>query len=146
MLNPADVTLNLDEIAKLIGELCCLHCQKKLYLALEKVLVKARLDLGQRHCDPGKIARLENTLMNICNREGILPKEVLSKMQSRNLVHVRRLFSLAARNDGFSFPEIGRFLGRHHSSIIHLVKQLPLDTTRVVPTDETVKVKIIKED
>lgn len=37
-------------------------------------------------------------------------------------VLVRRAAALTLRSEGWSYPEIGRVLGRHHTSIMSLVK------------------------
>jgi chromosomal replication initiation ATPase DnaA len=48
------------------------------------------------------------------------PQMILGKNQEARIVEARRNLVLRLRNRGMSFPTIGRWLNRHHTSIIHL--------------------------
>lgn len=48
---------------------------------------------------------------------------ILRGGNSRKLVQARREVAIEARRQGFTFPQIGAALGKHHSTIIYLVQQ-----------------------
>jgi chromosomal replication initiation ATPase DnaA len=83
---------------------------------------------------------LESLLRLASEATGCTVEELVSPDQHSTLVHARRLFVAAARRKGFSYPEIGRALHRHHSTIIRLTRttghyekilaQMPDETTR----------------
>jgi hypothetical protein len=110
------VYLTVDEVAELMG-CACLPCQKKLYLALGEKAAAAKL-LTTRFRGP--LTALEDELQDICRKQGV-ETGVLQQGNTELAVHVRRLVSRRARELGYSYPEIGRFLGRHHTAVMHLV-------------------------
>ena len=66
----------------------------------------------------------EKTLANI--REIVAPHgvsvgEVLSRSRTPHIVAARRAVAIHYRNAGRSFPEIGRIIGRDHTSVMNLV-------------------------
>ena len=64
---------------------------------------------------------LEILLAAIAYKEGMSLRNVLTG-QHQPVVRVRRKFCKEARKLGYSFPQIGRAIGRHHSTVIHLVQ------------------------
>lgn len=65
---------------------------------------------------------LAEIVVATCSVTGHTVRAIRSDCRKRPLVIVRRKISLAARDAGFSFPQIGRALNRDHSTIIHSVK------------------------
>lgn len=66
----------------------------------------------------------EKTLLNI--REivdplGVSVGEVLGRCRTPHVVAARRAVAIHYRNAGRSFPEIGRIIGRDHTSVMNLV-------------------------
>jgi hypothetical protein len=110
------VYLTVDEVAEILG-CACSTCQKKLYLALGRKATEAKFVAVPPR---GPFIALEDELDAVCAAEGV-SREVVDQGNQEKAVHVRRLFSRRARELGYSYPQIGRFLGRHHTTIMHLV-------------------------
>jgi len=70
-------------------------------------------------------AVLRSLLATVCIDSGLTIREALRHDNRPALVELRRRFAVEARRRGFSFPEIGRALLRHHATIISLVKNKP---------------------
>ena len=49
---------------------------------------------------------------------------ILTGSRDYNLVLARRFIVYQMHNEGYSYPIIGKFLVRHHSSAIHMYKQM----------------------
>lgn len=49
---------------------------------------------------------------------------ILTGSRDYNLVLARRFIVFQMHNEGYSYPTIGKFLVRHHSSAIHMYKQM----------------------
>jgi len=128
--------LSVDEVAEMIGKMC-LSCQKEMYNLLTKKVSKIRAQVvpqGLRELKFEELEKelsfgidgnggfLEKELTAICEREGVSTTAIRTPNNSARLVHIRRMFSKRARELGYSYPQIGRFLERHHTTILHLVK------------------------
>lgn len=62
---------------------------------------------------------LELIVRRICRATGISSTDFFSKSQQRPIVFARKAYYYwAARRTGKSYPEIGRFCGRDHTSVI----------------------------
>lgn len=68
---------------------------------------------------------MQDALISACDRTGLAPERILGSSRDAETVRARRLLAHDLRKMGYSYPEIGRFMGRHHTTIIHLVKNLP---------------------
>ena len=77
-------------------------------------------------------------LLEVCKRFGVLDvvervvfelgvaaEEMLGAGRSRTVVAARRRLCVLLCEAGLSYPEIGRCMGRDHSSIMYLVKTSP---------------------
>lgn len=53
---------------------------------------------------------------------GVSGRDLLGSSRLRHIVHARFALYAALRQRGWSFPQIGIFFDRHHSSIIHGVR------------------------
>jgi len=58
----------------------------------------------------------------IAQEHGYTVEDILGKSRTKHLVGVRRLCILMLRQKGFSTTEIGRVMGRDHSTIVHALK------------------------
>ena len=70
------------------------------------------------------IKSLEEIQDIICDRHGVTPENLKSDRRARHLVDARVDFSVMARLQSYSYPKIGAFLNRDHSTIQHQVKVL----------------------
>jgi len=65
---------------------------------------------------------LSGMLATCAKAFGFTVEQLVSPSHSHSLVAARREFAHEARRGGYSFPEIGRALRRHHTTIMHLVE------------------------
>jgi chromosomal replication initiation ATPase DnaA len=52
---------------------------------------------------------------------GVNEEQLKSRWKTQDLAQARKLFSLLARKQNYSYPAIGRMLNRHHTSIMNLI-------------------------
>jgi len=69
----------------------------------------------------GPHARLALWAEQFCVAERISVEDLRARSQVTELVEARRRFCIAARKAHFSTPQIGRWLGRHHTSVLNLL-------------------------
>jgi hypothetical protein len=71
--------------------------------------------------------RIEKLKKEIEKLESILYlQQYFAKIKSYRgiyMVEMRRYFSVKLEQEGFSISEIGRIIGKHHSSVIHMLKE-----------------------
>lgn len=67
---------------------------------------------------------LDELLDRVCEENRVLKQAVLSHNRARWLVEIRRQFALQARDQHFSYPQIGAALCRHHTTIMSLLGRL----------------------
>jgi hypothetical protein len=60
----------------------------------------------------------------IAQRHGYTAADILGPSRRKHLVHVRRLCILMLRRKGFSTTEIGRVMGRCHTTIVHALNKV----------------------
>jgi len=58
-----------------------------------------------------------------CNDE-VTVADILSRSQMATVVAARRRVCVRLRNWGYSFPQIGRWLDRHHTAVLSMVRQV----------------------
>jgi hypothetical protein len=63
----------------------------------------------------------------IAKEHGYTVEDILGKSRTKHLVAVRRLCILMLREKNYSTTEIGRVMGRDHSTIVHALNK-PVDT------------------
>lgn len=61
------------------------------------------------------------TIRNVCKERGLTVSAVLSERRWPEVVDARREVALRLREQGWSYPRIGRALRRDHSTIYVLV-------------------------
>lgn len=67
-------------------------------------------------------ARLKYLLAYVEKATSVTDVQVYSPRRSKKLVNVRWILCRILRDYGYSFPEIGRAMNRHHSAILMLLK------------------------
>lgn len=68
----------------------------------------------------------------IAQRHGYTVEDILGPSRRKHLVHVRRLCVLMLRRKNYSTTEIGRVLGRDHSTIVHALNKVVDTCNRMV--------------
>lgn len=92
-------------------------------LSLNRVKRERLIKLLQESLD--KEPNAENrfkVLYDIATR--IFGNGILTGSRDYNLVLARRFIVFQMHNEGYSYPTIGKFLVRHHSSAIHMYNQM----------------------
>lgn len=71
------------------------------------------------------------------SRHGITFQELLSRRQYQSFVAARAHAARALRTQGYSLPAIARYLGLHHTSVMHYLRKpgTPLDLEPVFPDE-----------
>lgn len=69
-----------------------------------------------------KNKELLEILQKVCDASGIMPHDILSKTRKREVVIARQLFCyLTMTYYNYTLVQVGRFLNRDHSTVIHSV-------------------------
>lgn len=69
-----------------------------------------------------KNKELLEILQKVCDASGIMPHDILSKTRKREVVIARQLFCyLTMTYYNYTLVQVGRFLARDHSTVIHSV-------------------------
>ena len=53
---------------------------------------------------------------------GIAPAEMLSPIRSQHVVRARAIYTYIMRLHGLSYPQIGRYLNRDHTTVMNLYR------------------------
>ena len=72
----------------------------------------------------GKMSDLSKSIINL---HGITLNEAKSKSRRPDILLARIEIVKKLRSEGYSLPMIGRFLNKHHTSIIYYTKQKSID-------------------
>jgi chromosomal replication initiator protein len=69
-----------------------------------------------------KNKELTEILQRVCDSSGIMPHDIISKNRKREIVIARQLFCyITIKYFNYTLVQVGRFLNRHHSTVIHSV-------------------------
>lgn len=60
-------------------------------------------------------------------RFGLTAADVLSKNRLKSVAHARHLAAWLLRDQGWSYQEIGKILGRHHTTVMNSVEWVELE-------------------
>ena len=55
---------------------------------------------------------------------GLVPADILGKSQGRRCVLPRHIVAHALRERGWSLPQIGRMMNRHHTSVLYMLRKI----------------------
>jgi chromosomal replication initiation ATPase DnaA len=66
--------------------------------------------------------RFETDVEQIASAAGVTVDQVRGSSRAPALVEVRRIIAAYLRRRGCSLPEVGRFLNRDHTSVMHLLR------------------------
>ncbi len=103
----------MEIVLKIIDQVCS-PCQARLRNFLSNEF--AKLNRVTTH---HKIAEIMSTVSASLQ---IPVTEILSKSNTKSLVAARREIAVLARAQGYSLPQIGAALGKHHTTVLHLLK------------------------
>lgn len=109
------MAIPVSQVLKMVGVLCS-DCQAKV-----RMRIAAK---GQPWNGDEPLPGMARIVYEVCAQKEMPVDRVIKKCNERAMVAVRREIAIKARAAGFSFPEIGRALNRHHTTILHLVKDL----------------------
>jgi len=94
----------------------CVECQDKLSDLKTYAVAEERII-------PPTLRQLFQLVLREARRADLTPEMLRSPCNRASRVKVRREIAVKARAMGYSFPEIGRALHRHHTTIVYLVKE-----------------------
>jgi chromosomal replication initiation ATPase DnaA len=107
----------LSEVLRLFHG-CCLSCQSFIISRIARHQSAPPAPRPQKTISP-----LLELLENVALDHGLAPDEIIAKNNAATFVNARRDFAVAAREKGYSFPQIARVLRKHHTTIIQLIKK-----------------------
>jgi len=58
----------------------------------------------------------------VANRAGITEADILGHCRARKFSNPRQFVMYLAHKRGMSLPQIGRIMGRHHTTVLHGVR------------------------
>jgi chromosomal replication initiation ATPase DnaA len=109
----------LETVLNAVGELCD-GCRARVRARFAQAMLDP--EKARTWGLPGTLPSLLEIIGTACKESGVNPRALLSEGNQAQLVAVRRVIVERARQRGFSYPQIGRALGRHHTSVLHLAK------------------------
>jgi len=69
-----------------------------------------------------KDKELTEILQKVCDASGIMPHDIIAITRKREIVIARQLFCyITIKYFNYTLVQVGRFLNRHHSTVIHSV-------------------------
>lgn len=69
-----------------------------------------------------QIEREKSVLEFVVKTSGVTAEEIKSPSRTKRFVEARSLYCYILRSFGWSYPDIGRYANRDHTSVMHLVK------------------------
>lgn len=107
--------IRLNELMVILGQLCP-DCMAKVRGCLAT-------QMQQRTTDELLAEKIYPIILNVAEETGYPVEVILGSDTRHKLVEVRRNIAERARQRGFSLPVIGKALRRHHTTILHLLKE-----------------------
>jgi hypothetical protein len=95
---------------------CCISCQAAITARISRHK-RVAAQLPKKHLHP-----LFALIEEIATTHGLKVEDLRSRRVLPEFVEARRCFARQARELGYSYPHIGRVLGKHHTTILNLVK------------------------
>jgi len=96
----------------------------------EEIIVRAKLlrSGGRRHCGcrqqaahtPDCTEALDAVVARVCEATGIEPPAITAQGGDRAACAARRLVAITLRDQGLSFPAIGKAMNRNHTSVMRM--------------------------
>jgi predicted transcriptional regulator len=77
---------------------------------------------------------IERDVLAILEEAGVVPREFESRMRERRVVRARAMVARYLRARGWSYPRIGKFMGRDHSTVMSVIG-------KYVTTQETARLE-----
>lgn len=74
---------------------------------------------GERVVSPREV--IERDVAAILEEAGIVEREFYSRMRERRVVRARAMVARYLRARGWSYPRIGKFMGRDHTTIMSVI-------------------------
>lgn len=80
--------------------------------------------------------RVRAILAESAQKHAVSVRELIGPSRSRSIVAARRAAAVALRRHDMSLTEIGRYLGRHHTTVVHLLNPKRNKTQNVDSKEE----------
>lgn len=66
--------------------------------------------------------KYEKLIEDICFAFNLRKEHILSKRRDKRLIEVKKLIYWILRNEGLSFPQIGKLMNKDHSTILKVLR------------------------
>src|SRR5712664_3704131 len=110
---PDDTVVAVSVVLSLLQDLCS-DCQAKARTAISRHQYRLHGKVGRD--------RIMKIVQSIADEHQTPIEEVLAKTNRPAIVKIRREIVKMARTEGFSFPQIAGALGKHHTTIMYLLR------------------------
>lgn len=132
-------TLSSDERLR---EISLQEQQRRWFQKVQQHWIDMRMKTAEAYVEKIKVGTIVDVLCRVC---GVSKPQMLGTMRDKYMVLHRAAICVIAREQGHSFPQIGRVIGRDHSSVVHLVKRYggKMEVLKIV---ERVKPHLTGED
>lgn len=77
--------------------------------------------------------RVREYCRDAADQFGITPEMVMARGRRNNACAARKLVMRRLRADGFTYPQIGRWMGRHHTTVMGAVNPQAVDNNLCRP-------------
>ena len=108
-----EIYVPLSAVLNMVGG-CCMNCQEKIRQQIGRCQVQAK---------NGEVRpALMEIVKNVSLESHVAIDAVIARSNTPRAVEVRREIAIRARSAGYSLPQIGRVLQRHHTTILNLIQ------------------------
>lgn len=115
----------------LLIEQLCPACQ-----ATARAILVGEIPLPNRFTDPTSTPSLEQIVGDIARDANLSIELVILGGRTPKVVDARRRIAVVARQHGYSIARIADFLGKHHTTICHLLETAKDATSRLTPPEQ----------
>lgn len=120
--------VQIEDFLAVIQDLCPDCCQRVKRALIHRLAIKAMpVPLPKKYV----AKELAELLEAIAGDHDLTVEVIVGHSNEAPLVKARREFAKQARARGYSFPVIGRAMGRHHTTVINLLNGAGWDTRKV---------------
>ena len=111
MSDEMETVVAVRDVLNMLGDLCS-DCQTKVRIAMARGIGASK----NREV-------LNGIVLQVCEETNTSLQEIKYGGRHQGLVEVRVKIAKMAREAGFSLPEIGRAMNKHHTSVLHLLNR-----------------------
>jgi len=111
-----EMVIPLNAVLELVGDLCS-NCQEK----VRRKIAHSQMETDSNFAKSGLLQIVEDTAAEW----RVSVDAIQAKSNAPGIVRIRREIAQKARRAGYSMPQIGKAIHRHHTTVIHLLRYTP---------------------